>query len=332
MQVMILAAGKSSRLGPLGALRPKPLVSICGYPAITYGIGLCAAAGLRDIVINLHHHGDQIRAAVGDGSRFGVKIEYSEEIDLLGTGGGLAHARHLFRPGPVLVMNGKVVADLDLGALCRAHNEAGAETQATMLLRDNPNPKLFPPISLDAHARVVGLRGERFGAPSGVQDFMFTGVHVISPALLDRLPAGESDILSAAYRPALLAGVRIQGMRLTGYFEEHSTPTRYLAGNLALLRQPTLLKAAPGPLTGVDPQAQVAQGATLIQPYRIAAAAVIEAGATVGPDVVVDAGGVVAAGARVTRAVVWAGGIARGEVADAIVTESGNVTDVAPAL
>jgi NDP-sugar pyrophosphorylase family protein len=306
MQVMILAAGKSSRLGALGALRPKPLVPICGYPAIVYGIGLCAAAGLRDIVINLHHHGEQIRSAVGDGARFGVNVAYSEEIDLLGTGGGLAHARKLFRPGPVLVMNGKVVADLDVAGFCLAHNEA-AGMQATMLLRDNPNPKLFPPISLDEAGRVVGLRSEVFGAPPVVHDFMFTGV------------------LTAAYRPALLEGALMQGVRMTGYFEEHSTPARYLAGNLALLRHPSLLKAAPGPLTGVDPAAKVAAGATLVAPVRIAAGAIVEAGAVVGPDVVVDGGGVVATGARVTRAVVWDGGVARGDIADAIVTAEGLV-------
>ncbi|HEY0706425.1 MAG TPA: sugar phosphate nucleotidyltransferase, partial [Polyangia bacterium] len=215
MQVMILAAGKSSRLGPLGALRPKPLVPICGYPAIVYGLGLCAAAGLRDVVINLHHHGEQIRAAVGDGARFGVSVAYSEERELLGTGGGLSHARHLFRPGPVLVMNGKVVADLDLASLCRVH-AAAANTQATMLLRDNPNPKLFPPISLDENDNVIGLRGETFGTPAVVRDFMFTGVHIMAPALLDRLPSGESDVLSAAYRPALLEGACMQGLRMSG--------------------------------------------------------------------------------------------------------------------
>ncbi|HEY0710848.1 MAG TPA: hypothetical protein VGG33_28850, partial [Polyangia bacterium] len=219
--------------------------------------------------------------------------------------------------------------DLDLAQLCQQHEAAPADTQATLLLRDNPNPKLFPPISLDASDRVVGLRGEVFGSPAEVRDFMFTGVHVIAPALLDRLPTGESDVLAAAYRPALLEGARMQGVRLTGYFEEHSTPARYLAGNLALLRQPTLLKAAPGPLTGVDPAAKVSAAATLQPPYRIAAGAVVEAGAVVGPDVVVDTGGVVSAGARISRAVVWTGGVARGDVAEAIVTEDGLVNAAA---
>src|SRR3954471_2617048 len=104
MQVMLLAAGRSTRLGALGEQLPKPLVPICGYPAITYGLALCRAAGLTDIVVNLHHHGDMLREALGDGARFGVRLRYSIEEDLLGTGGGLAKARKLFAPGPVLVM------------------------------------------------------------------------------------------------------------------------------------------------------------------------------------------------------------------------------------
>src|SRR5262245_25154225 len=98
MNVMLLAAGRSTRLGVLGGTLPKPLVPICGYPAIAFGLHACTRAGLAHVVVNLHHHGDLIRAALGDA------VVYSVEDELLGTGGGLAHARPLFEPGPVLVM------------------------------------------------------------------------------------------------------------------------------------------------------------------------------------------------------------------------------------
>src|SRR5690242_1022470 len=108
MNVMLLAAGRSTRLGALGAALPKPLLPICGIPAIEFGLHACARAGLGRVVINLHHHGEMIRQVVGD------RALYSVEPQLLGTGGGLAQARSLFGPGPVLVMNAKVVAALDL--------------------------------------------------------------------------------------------------------------------------------------------------------------------------------------------------------------------------
>jgi mannose-1-phosphate guanylyltransferase len=330
MQVMLLAAGRSTRLGELGVARPKPLVPICGYPAIVFNLHLCALAGLDEVVINLHHHGDQIRDAVGDGSRWGLRVRYSEELDLLGTGGGIVQARTLFSAGPVLVINGKVVADLPLRPVIAAHQARGRGTLATMVLRRQEAPGRFAPVAVDQTGRVVGLRG-RPGkvAPSGmVSDWMFTGIHVLEPALLDLLPpVGSSDVIADGYQPALEAGARIMSFTHGGYFEEHSTPESYLAGNLALLRQPGLLRAPPGPLTGLDPLAAVHPSVIIQAPVRIAAGASIEAGAVVGPDVVVCSGARVGAQAHLERTVVWDGAEASGDLADTVVTAQG-VVDV----
>jgi mannose-1-phosphate guanylyltransferase len=320
MQVMLLAAGRGTRLGNLGTVLPKPLVPICGYPAITFAIALCRRAGLTDIVINLHHHGDLLREELGDGSRHGVSLRYSVEEELLGTGGGLHHARPLFRPGPVLVMNGKVVADLDLGQVVAAHRAAPSGTVATMVLRQDPNIDQWSPVGVDATNRVVSLRHQRTDhTPVGsITDRMFTGVHVLEPALLDRLPPGVSDIIAEAYLPALRAGARIQSITMSGYFAEHSTPERYLDGNLALLRKPSLVKEPPGPLVGIDPMASVHARARVVMPVRICAGAIIEENAVIGPDAVIGPGARVMSGARVEKAVLWPGAIARGEVMNTV--------------
>jgi mannose-1-phosphate guanylyltransferase len=330
MQVMILAAGRSTRLGPLGVEIPKPLVPICGYPAIEFGLALCRHAGLGHAVVNVHHQGDKIRAALGDGARLGVRVAYSDEPDLLGTGGGLAQARAraLLAPGPVLVMNGKIVADLDLGAVIDAHRSAPPGTVATMVVRSDPEPEQYAPVLVDETGRIVGLRGVRgpmttFGE---TRSLMFSGVHVVEPSLLDRLPpAGVSDVIGDGYIPALLAGDRVQAFVMTGYFAEHSTPARYLRGNVALLRDPTLVPHPPGALAGVDEHADVHLEARLLDPVRIAAGAAIEAGATVGPDSVVCTGARVAAGAVVEGSIVWPGAVARGEVRGVVLTATGAV-------
>ena len=323
MQVMILAAGRSTRLGTLGSQRPKPLVPICGYPAISFGLARCARAGLRDVVINLHHHADQIRSAIGDGSAFGVSVRYSMEPDLLGTGGGVERARPLFAPGPLLIINGKVVADVSLEAVIAAHKAAPRGTLATMVLRKEP--RVSSPVTIDEMGRVIGMRGKRgqVTAYGAATDTLFTGIHILEPALLDRLPVGESDILTAAYQPALEDCARIMSFTYGGYFEEHSTPERYLAGNLALLRQPGLISTPPGPLTGIDGAAVVQAGAHIKPPVRLAAGAIVESGAEVGPEVVVCSGARVAAGARLSRVVVWDGAIAEGSLHDCVVTPEG---------
>jgi NDP-sugar pyrophosphorylase family protein len=136
---------------------------------------------------------------------------------------------------------------------------------------------------------------------------------------MDRLPAGVSDTIADAYIPALLAGSRIQSFEMTGYFAEHSTPQRYLEGNLALLRDPALFPAPPGPLTGVDERATVEPGAVLIPPLRIAEGARIASGAVVGPEAVIGRNARIASGARVERSVVWDGATVTGPVADQVI-------------
>jgi NDP-sugar pyrophosphorylase family protein len=322
MQAMILAAGRSTRLGSMGLALPKPLLPVCGYPAITYGIELCRQAGLTDIVINLHHHGDKIGHELGDGSRFGVRLRYSVEEELLGTGGALWKARYMFSPGPVLVMNGKVAADIDLRAVIAAHGRSTQGTVATMVVREDPSPELWAPIGVDTTGAVLSIRGKRADRTSfgPVLPRMFAGIHVVEPGLLDRLPHGVSDVIGDAYIPALLDGNRIASLTMKGYFAEHSTPERYLAGNLDLLQNPAFLPQAPGPLVGVDAGAQVDPSAQIRPPVRIAAGAVIEAGAVVGPLTVVCGGGRVAAGAEIARSVVWPGATASGRNVGAVVT------------
>jgi len=326
MQVMILAAGRSTRLGSIGVALPKPLLPICGYPAVTFALELCRRAGLCNVVINLHHHGDKIGQTLGDGSRFGVRLRYSSEEELLGTGGALWKARYMFSPGPVLVINGKIAADIDLNAVVDAHRAVPLGTVATMVLREDPTPELWSPIGVDTSGAVFTIRGKRTDrtALGAILPRMFTGIHVVEPGLLDRLPEGVSDIIGDAYIPALLAGNRIASVAMKGYFAEHSTPERYLAGNLDLLANPELLPQAPGPLVGVDAGAQVDPSARLVAPVRIAAGAVVEAGAVVGPLAVVCGGGRVAASAEVARSVVWPGATASGKHLGAIIT-SGSV-------
>jgi mannose-1-phosphate guanylyltransferase len=332
MNVMLLAAGRSTRLGALGLALPKPLLPICGHPAIRFGLHACARAGLARAVINVFHHGDLVRAALGDGAALGMRLGYSVEAELLGTGGGIAQARALFEPGPALVMNAKVVADLDLASFVAAHRAAGGGAVATMLLRDDPEPRRWGGIAVDATGRVVGILDARSPRPPEgvVTERMFTGVQVLEPALMDRLRPVFSDVIRDAYLPALRAGETIRADLLTGYFAEHSTPERYLAGNLDLLRDPALLPLPPGPLVGVDPAASLDASARIVPPVRIEAGAVIEAGAEVGPEAVVGAGARVAAGVRVVRAVIWPGAVVVADAHDSVVTLDGVVRAAAP--
>ena len=320
MKAMLLAAGRGTRLGALGQSLPKPLLPICGYPAITFGLAACARAGVKDVIINLHHHAEMIRRAVADGSAWGTSVTYSPEVDLLGTGGGLAQARPLYGDQPLLVMNAKVVADLDIAALLAAHQASGAD--ATLVLRDDPAARTWGAIAADESGEVVGILDARGPRPprGAVVERMFTGIQVVGAAVLDRLRPVFSDSIREGYIPALREGADIRAFVLPTYFAEHSTPERYLEGNLALLRHPAWISHPPGPLTGIHPTAVIAPDARIVEPVRIDAHAIVESQAVVGPEVAVGAGARVRAGAQVSHTVLWPGAVATGSHHHAILT------------
>lgn len=113
MRAMILAAGKGSRLAPLTHATPKPLLELGGKPLIQWQVEALAAAGVTEVVINLHHLGEQIRAHLGSGGSYGVTIQYSEEEELLETGGGIVNALPLLKHEPFWLLNGDIWTDFD---------------------------------------------------------------------------------------------------------------------------------------------------------------------------------------------------------------------------
>ncbi|MFY0540786.1 nucleotidyltransferase family protein [Nannocystis pusilla] len=139
-RAMILAAGLGTRLGDLSGLRPKPMLPVCGTPLVRWVALWLRSQGVREVVVNLHHLGDQIEAELGDGSKLGMAIAYSrEDGEILGTGGALRHARHLLDDGsgaPIVVVNGKILLELELDRVLATHRAAKAE--ATMVLRPDP--------------------------------------------------------------------------------------------------------------------------------------------------------------------------------------------------
>jgi N-acetyl-alpha-D-muramate 1-phosphate uridylyltransferase len=117
MKAMILAAGRGERLRPLTDHVPKPLMDVGGQPLLAHQLGWLAAAGFSEVVINLHHLGEQIADRFADGSAWGLRIQYSRETQLLETGGGVVQALPLLGGDPFLLMNGDIFTDFPLGCL-----------------------------------------------------------------------------------------------------------------------------------------------------------------------------------------------------------------------
>jgi mannose-1-phosphate guanylyltransferase len=323
-RAMILAAGFGTRLGPLSDERPKPLLPVCDIALIRYVVALLRGHGITQIVVNLHHQAELIVKELGDGSRLGVHVAYSREEKILGTGGGIRRALPLLGDGaPIVVVNGKIIFEVDLHAVLARHDAMGAA--ATLVVRRDPEARAWNAIDApDEGGPIRGFFGE--GA------FMFTGVHVIQPELVERLPddGAERCIVRQGYVPWIAAGVPIHAHVADGYFMEHSTPERYLDGNFNLLNGRVTLTHAPGPLSGIDPAAEIHSEAEIVAPVRIGAGARVGAYAVVGPDVVVGSYASVVAGVRVSRSVLWPNARLAQDLDGAIVTPTQRVRPAGP--
>ena len=132
---MVLAAGFGRRLRPLTDHMPKPLLPVGGRPMIEYTLLLLKKYGLTEVIINLHHCGDQIIKTLGDGSRLGLSIAYStEKGEALGTGGGIKKAASFFEQSTFIVVNGDILIDIDLDKLISFHH--AKQGLATLVLRE----------------------------------------------------------------------------------------------------------------------------------------------------------------------------------------------------
>lgn len=137
MHALVLAAGVGSRLRPYTNDRPKPMLEIGGQPILAYNIAMLAAAGFDDVAVNLHYLPDVVRAYVGDGRRWGVRVRYSEERELRGTAGALVPVAETFAQGTFAVVFGDNIAQLDLAEMLGQHRERGAAATIAVWERDD---------------------------------------------------------------------------------------------------------------------------------------------------------------------------------------------------
>lgn len=204
VRAMILAAGRGERLRPLTERTPKPLVGVGGRLLIEYALECARRAGITEVVVNLHHLGEQIRDYVGDGRRYGLTVTYSPEQVLQDTGGGIRDARPFLEGSTFVTLNADTIVDVDLSELVDAHRRRGA--LATMLVRKSPDMERFGLIELEPDGRIGRFLGtERPGALRPLEPFMYTGVQVLEPRVFAYLSQpGPFSITKVSY-PAMVA-------------------------------------------------------------------------------------------------------------------------------
>jgi NDP-sugar pyrophosphorylase family protein len=235
MRAIVLSAGYGTRLWPLTEDRTKPAIPILGKPLVGYVAEYIAGYAFDEIVVNLHHRPESVRAALGDGSRFGVKLHYVEEPVILGTSGALDNTREFFEHETFLSINGKIITDIDLNAALETHRNMQA--LVTLVLLPNTRRERFSIVDVD-QGRITRFSGMPDPNDTGPAPLMFTGIQILEPRIFDYIPRGVfSHSVTDVYPKAMANGETIAAHVATGTWRELSTLKRYVDISAAMLKE-----------------------------------------------------------------------------------------------
>jgi NDP-sugar pyrophosphorylase family protein len=275
MKAMILAAGFGTRLLPATKSLPKPCFPILNKPVIAYIIDNLKAAGVNEIVINLHHLGDKIKSALKSCKFEGVKIHYSFEKDILGTAGGIKKVQKLLDGGTFILHNGDIFSAIDLKGALRFHKEKGSE--ATMVVKEGEHSSF---IGLDDDFKITRFPYGALKPHVGYKrKTYFTGIHILEPIVFDYIPGeGFYCINSNVYPDIMADGHSAYGYVTDAYWQDIGTPKDYLSANSYMLG-------------GKD--------------FLAGEGTVIEDGCTIGPNTVLGKGCLIGKNCKITDSVIF---------------------------
>jgi NDP-sugar pyrophosphorylase family protein len=224
MKAMILAAGLGTRLRPLTNHRPKALVEVGGRTLLEITLARLREFGVRDVIVNVHHFADMVVEYLKKHDNFGMQVEVSREDELLDTGGGLKKAAWFFLENSAggdeafLLHNVDVISTIDLGRMVKFHHEHRALATLAVQERETSRYLLF-----GEGMQLCGRRGGRDGeievvrASVKMQALAFSGVHVISPRIFERMTEEGAFSIVASYLRLAGQGEKILGFRADEY-------------------------------------------------------------------------------------------------------------------
>lgn len=320
MQALILAGGEGTRLRPLTATVPKPVVPLVDRPFIAFMLDWLHGHGVDDIVISCGFMAAGVRNVLGDGSAYGIRLRYVEEPQPLGTGGAVKFAESLLDER-FLMLNGDVLTDIDLSAQMARHEQTGA--RATLALVGVEDPSAYGLVRLREDGSVRGFLEKP--SPDQIDtNLVNAGAYVLEREVLAGLPDGRPASIERDLFPTLV-GDGLHGVPSDAYWLDIGTPARYLqatydildgavrtsvteaydASHLAVAPDATVEGRVVGPAL-VGPRARVAGGALVTGRTVLGRDVEIAAGAHVDGSVVLD-GAVVGPHASVTHSIVGPG-------------------------
>src|SRR4051794_23434749 len=282
MKAILLAGGKGTRLRPLTMHTPKPIVPILSRPFLHYQIDLLKQVPeIDEVILSLNYQPRRIEDVFGDGTDVGLKIRYVVEPAPLGTGGAIRYASESLTDS-VVVFNGDVLTQIDLGAVLALHRERKA--RATIVLTPVPNPTAYGLVETDPDGNVRRFL-EKPKPDEITCDTINAGIYVLEPDTFDRIPKDTAWSVERSFFPSLIEnGETFVAYVYDGYWIDIGTPAKYLQVHRDIMDGRYSAPPFNGtPSAWVSPDARVDPGAEVHAPCFIDEGAVVKAGAKILP-------------------------------------------------
>jgi len=225
MKACIMCGGTGTRLRPLTFKRPKPMIPISNKPSVLHLVEHLSKEGFNDIVITLGYRGEDIEEDLGDGSMYGVHIDYVYEKEKLGTAGSVKNAQKLIGNEPFIVVGGDHVMTLNLREMFRFHQNNNADVTIGLLSIDDPRE--FGIADIDINNRILRFF-EKPKAGEIFSNLASTGIYVCNPSIFDKIPAGQKfDFAKDLFPRMLRDNERINGILVRGKWTDVGSAGAY---------------------------------------------------------------------------------------------------------
>ena len=304
IEAVVLVGGRGTRLRPLTIDTPKPMLPTAGVPFTAHQLARARDAGVGHVVLATSYRPEVFARGIGDGAALGLRIDYANEDQPLGTGGGIRNVTPLLESGaldPVIVLNSDILSSHDIAAQVDAHVAAAADV--SLHLTEVVDPRAFGCVPTDPDGRVTAFLEK---TPEPVTNHINAGCYVFTRRVIDQIPTGRPVSVERETFPGLLsAGAVVLGYSEPGYWLDVGTLATFVRGACDLVLGRLASSVLPGP-TGeslVLPGACIADGAVLSGGTTAGAGAVVGTGARVEGSVLLD-GAFIGDGAVVRGSVV----------------------------
>ena len=298
MRAMILAAGFGTRLKPLTLSLPKPMFPVLNRPLLEHTLNYLSSQGIQDIIVNVHHLPNKIVEHFGEGTDFGVRLQFSREEEILGTAGGLKKAQSFLEKETFLVMNSDVLADIDLDKILSFHKEK--KSCLTLVVRQDAHPEKYEPIELADDGRITRFVNASIkNPPATIQRVMFTGLQIMEPEIFSRIPSGKFFATAEDVFPAMIEdGLPVYGTLHEKYWIDIGTRETYIQAHA---------NALDGKLNLKVKTSKTPEGPLIVPPVHIGKECEIAKDSQVGPYAVLGDGCRIRSGAVVENSILWEG-------------------------